>query len=389
VGIACPHRKVPLLRTRSRSIAVALALAGLSSATPASAAPSIGELRSRVAQIEAEVGAIDDQVEDAAENYNGAVFRLGEINRRITRNRDLLRRSTVRLKRSQDQLAERLRAAYVAPQPNTVQIILSSGSVSSALTGVDAMRRLGDRDATIVRSVSALRRQRIATQEQLRKDRGAAEKEVAARARQRAAVTQLLARRQAVLASAKGRLATMLAAEEARRRREAEELQRRARRIASTPTAPAATPERGSDGSRSGGRESGGGATSPSAPAPTVSGGGSAANAQAAQIALRYLGVPYRWGGASPGGGFDCSGLASYAYAQVGKSVPHYTGAIWAKFPRVSGALAPGDLVFFRGLGHMGIYIGGGNMVHAPRTGDVVKVTAMSSRRDYVGAVRP
>jgi cell wall-associated NlpC family hydrolase len=313
------------------------------------------------------------------------VFRLGEINRRITQNRALLRRSTVRLKRSQDQLAERLRSAYVTPQPNTLQIILSSGSVSSALTGVDAMRRLGDRDATIIRSVSALRRQRQATLSQLQKDRAGAETQVAARARQRAAVTQLLARRQAVLAGAKGRLATMLAAEEARKRREAEELQRRARQIASTPAAPQQNDDNGGGGS---GGSGGTGSTTPSAPAPTVSGGGSAANARAAQIALGYLGVPYRWGGASPSG-FDCSGLASYAYAKVGKSVPHYTGAIWAKFPKVSGSLAPGDLVFFRGLGHMGIYIGGGNMVHAPRTGDVVKITAMSSRRDFVGAVRP
>ena len=90
---------------------------------------------------------------------------------------------------------------------------------------------------------------------------------------------------------------------------------------------------------------------------------------------MQYLGVPYVWGGASPSG-FDCSGLASYAYAQIGKSVPHYTGAIWAAFPQVpSGQLQPGDLVFFNGLGHMGIYIGGGQFVHAPHTGDVVKVS--------------
>ena len=104
---------------------------------------------------------------------------------------------------------------------------------------------------------------------------------------------------------------------------------------------------------------------------------------------MQYLGVPYVWGGASPSG-FDCSGLASYAYAQIGKSVPHYTVAIWNAFPKVpSDQLQPGDLVFYRGLGHMGIYIGGGQYVHAPQTGDVVKVTSMSERSDYVGAVRP
>ena len=70
--------------------------------------------------------------------------------------------------------------------------------------------------------------------------------------------------------------------------------------------------------------------------------------------------------------------------------MPHYTVSIWNSFPKVpSGALEVGDLVFFRGLGHMGIYIGGGQYVNAPQTGDVVKVSSMSGRSDYVGAVRP
>jgi cell wall-associated NlpC family hydrolase len=112
-------------------------------------------------------------------------------------------------------------------------------------------------------------------------------------------------------------------------------------------------------------------------------------NAAAARLALGYQGVPYVWGGASPSG-FDCSGLASYVYARLGKSVPHYTGAIWGSFPQVpSDQLQPGDLVFFNGLAHMGIYIGNGQFVHAPHTGDVVRVANLSDRGDYVGAVRP
>ena len=104
---------------------------------------------------------------------------------------------------------------------------------------------------------------------------------------------------------------------------------------------------------------------------------------------MQYQGVPYVWGGASPSG-FDCSGLASYAYAQIGKSVPHYTYAIWSAFPQVPpGQYQPGDLVMLNGLGHMGIYIGDGMMVHAPSTGDVVRVVPMSSRSDLVGVVRP
>jgi cell wall-associated NlpC family hydrolase len=76
-------------------------------------------------------------------------------------------------------------------------------------------------------------------------------------------------------------------------------------------------------------------------------------------------------------------------YAQVGKSVPHYTGAIWSEFPKVpEGNLEAGDMVFFNGGGHMGIYIGSGQYVHAPHTGDVVRVANLGDRGDYMGAVR-
>ena len=88
-------------------------------------------------------------------------------------------------------------------------------------------------------------------------------------------------------------------------------------------------------------------------------------NATAARIALRYLGTPYSYGGASPAG-FDCSGLVAYAFGQVGTSLPHSSYALWDALPKVPRPrLQPGDLVFFNGLGHVGIYIGRGRYVHA------------------------
>ena len=103
----------------------------------------------------------------------------------------------------------------------------------------------------------------------------------------------------------------------------------------------------------------------------------STAGEAAANFALGQLGTPYVWGGAAPGG-FDCSGLVSWAYAQAGRGgLPHFTGALWNSGTHISSQsdLAPGDLVFFHGLGHVGMYIGGGNFVHAPHTGDVVKIS--------------
>ena len=109
-------------------------------------------------------------------------------------------------------------------------------------------------------------------------------------------------------------------------------------------------------------------------------------------IALSLLGKPYRWAAAGPNS-FDCSGLTMYVYSKVGVSLPHSSRAQYNCGVHISrNNLAPGDLVFFaRGsrISHVGIYIGGGNFVHAPQTGDVVKIQSLSSRSNYVGAVRP
>jgi cell wall-associated NlpC family hydrolase len=123
-------------------------------------------------------------------------------------------------------------------------------------------------------------------------------------------------------------------------------------------------------------------------PVPRPRPAGAARNARATRIALRHLGTPYVYGGGSPAG-FDCSGLVSYAYAQVGVPMAHNTNAIWGAFPKVGrDDLRVGDMVFFSGLGHMGIYVGRGRYVHSPRSGEVVEVAPMAERDDYVGAVR-
>jgi cell wall-associated NlpC family hydrolase len=110
-------------------------------------------------------------------------------------------------------------------------------------------------------------------------------------------------------------------------------------------------------------------------------------------IALQYLGTPYLWAGASPASGFDCSGLVQYAFAQLGISLPHNTVAQWNSPNVVSvpqNELQAGDLVFFNGLDHVGIYIGNGYFVDAPHTGSYVRIDSLSGwyAAKYDGAKR-
>ena len=115
----------------------------------------------------------------------------------------------------------------------------------------------------------------------------------------------------------------------------------------------------------------------------------SPAAALAVAEALRQLGKPYVFGTNGPDT-FDCSGLTQWAWARAGVGMDHYTVSQYNAFPHVGlDQLQPGDLVFFNiDLGHMGMYIGNGNIVQAPRTGDVVKISSLNGR-NVVGAVRP
>lgn len=100
---------------------------------------------------------------------------------------------------------------------------------------------------------------------------------------------------------------------------------------------------------------------------------------RAATIAVRMVGTPYRWGGESPESGFDCSGLIRWSYGRFGVDLPHNSAAlsdVGRPVPR--GMLRTGDVLVFSGLGHAGLYLGGGRMVHAPYSGKSVEVVSLA-----------
>ena len=97
------------------------------------------------------------------------------------------------------------------------------------------------------------------------------------------------------------------------------------------------------------------------------------------RFARRYLGVRYAYGGTSPASGFDCSGFTRFVYGHFGITLPHYSGGQFSAGRRISRAgLRPGDLVFFDGLVHVGLYVGNGLFIHAPHSGTRVSIDPLS-----------
>ena len=338
----------------------------------AGADPTLASKQAQANSVIAQIHQIDLEVERAAEAYNFANIKLDRIRQEQVENGVRLNVARKSLTRANRLLEERLVAIYTSADRSTaVDVLLGATSIEDLINRLDTVERVSDQDADVLRQVTSFRNQVRLREHKLKQAKAAQQRVVAERAAQRNAVEAKLRARQALLASVQNEIRQIQARERARQAA----LERQARaRLAATPAgAPSETLV----------AASGGGSSTP-APAPTHGG--------VVGIAMQYLGVPYVWGGASPSG-FDCSGFVMYVYAQVGVSLPHNAAAQYGYGSPVSRSeLAPGDIVFFDGLGHDGIYIGGGQFIHAPHTGDVVKISNLGDSwyaSTYVGARRP
>ena len=272
--------------------------------------------------------------------------------------------------------------------------MLGATSISDLIDRMEVADRVSSSEAGIVQNVADLRERLRDRRERLQKSLQAERALVAELQRKRMAIQSELDRRQSLLDSIRAEVVQLKAKERARERALA--AQARAR-IAAEQRAhlaqlararvdleqAAASPGTGAQNSEPAPSEEVAPTTSVS-PTPPLAVTASPTSAtpghpEVVPIALRYLGIPYQWGGASPATGFDCSGFVMYVFAQIGISLPHYAAAQYGMGVSVSRAqLQPGDLVFFDQLDHVGIYIGAGQFVHAPHTGDVVRVGSFS-----------
>jgi cell wall-associated NlpC family hydrolase len=339
-----------------------LALAAMPLAGPAVQAQSVESKQAEAAQVLAQIQSLDASLELKVEAYNAAQIELDKIAAEQRANERRLKIAKTNLGSAQGNLEQRLVELYKNGTTDLVEVLLGSSSLDEILDGIETADRVSDQDTQILDEVRRFKEEVKQREAQLADARAHQEQVVAERAAQKNAIQAQLAERQSLLASIKDQISELQARERAAQRRMESEARAR---LASQPS--------------------------------TSGGGGGGGNAPAAKyggvvgIAMQYLGIPYQWGGASPSTGFDCSGFVMFVYAQVGVSLPHNAAMMYGYGSPVSRSeLAPGDLVFFNGLGHMGIYIGGNQFIHSPHTGDVVKISSMTGwyASTYVGARR-
>ncbi len=350
--------------------------AGLLLAVTPAAADPIGSKREQALAIMAEMQQLDADVARAAEAWNYANIQLARIEQDLVSNKKHLVAARKSLVVAQGRIAERLRDLYVNDEGNsTLEVILGSRSLDDILARLDAIERVSSHDARILETVKRYRKEVETRRARLQEARSDQARIVAERAAERASIEQRLVEREQLLASVKDEIAQLQAEERARQVALAAQARARAQAQQLAAQLQQDSVQETYD---------------PSFATPTYDAEVPAARyAHVVPIALQYLGVPYVWGGSSPSTGFDCSGFIMYVFAQVGVSLPHHAASQWSYgVPVPYDQLAPGDLVFFSGLGHAGIYIGGGQFVHAPHTGDVVKISSMAEHGSYVGARR-
>jgi cell wall-associated NlpC family hydrolase len=350
-------------------------LAALIAAVPAFADPSISSKRAEAQRVMGEMNELDARLEQAVEQYNLANVKLDRIRKDQRMNAFELRVAQSNLKKSRRAIERRLVLLYTSEQSSTLEVVLGAKSLDEILNRIDNADRVSSLDSQVLKEVKTFQASVKLHKRKLAAAKAAQVRLVAERAAQRRAVEAKLVERRRLLSSIKGEIAQLLSAQRARELQMARVAQAR---LSSTQRESAQQAE---------GTVVGATAATPEGVtvAPPSQYGG------VVGVAMSYLGVPYVWGGSSPGG-FDCSGLVAYSYAKVGVSLPHSSYALYGVGVPVSkDQLQAGDLVFFDGLGHVGIYIGGGQFVHAPHTGDVVKVSSLGDSwyaSSYIGARR-
>jgi peptidoglycan DL-endopeptidase CwlO len=397
------RRVAPARRSLISAIVGVLALVITAAAFPASArAASIEDKRAKAAELAARLDDLRVRAEQLSEDLNESTVQLDQLNTRISDVRAQLVVNQAAAAKVQTRLDGWTLEAYVsASSSDDVFSVLDPGvSLDSAASLQGYLSLAVGNDSSAADDLAANAEDTVRLQGELDDQLAQQQLLQAAIEAKQTEVIAAVGETEQLLEQTKGELADLIAEAEARRaaaeQAAAEEAAQRraaderaasdAARAAESAGVAAPNPNQAPQPADGGGAKQSDPAPVYIPPPPPTSPGA----AGAVEAAMSVLGTRYRWAGDSPSEGFDCSGLITWAYSQVGRSLPHSSRALYAQLPKVSmNDIQPGDLLFYgRPIHHVGMYIGNGQMVHSPQTGDVVKVSSIH-RRDLVGATRP
>ncbi|MDQ6697474.1 MAG: C40 family peptidase [Actinomycetota bacterium] len=366
----------------------------------------IVDKRVEAKRIATRLATLREQVEILSEAYDDARIRLSDAESRVAAARLAVRRTNHEIARRRRDLAHYAVSAYTGgTDDGSLDLMLKGDTSDIGVREGYASAVVGDK-ADLVDSLRAAKADGDSTVADLRHVAKQAEDARADVLKERKAASAAVRGTQQVYDRVRGQLKSLVAAEQARQAAASQAravATARAAAVAVHTTAPSTTAGTAAPSARSIRatplRTKPAPAPTPPpppppAPAATPAPPAAAPVGQGAAVAIAaarsVLGVPYQWSGATPATGFDCSGLVMWAWGHGGKSLPHSSGAQYGMARKIPlSELQPGDLVFYGSpVHHVALYIGGGQIIHAPHTGSVVQVASMYYWDDLVGAGR-
>lgn len=355
---------MPTTIPRSISIAVvaiAIAVCSTFAAIPVAPGATLASKQAQARELDLQVKKLEFRYDDLQERYRGALYDLEQIQKDVSAAHIVVVATRADLSEAKGTLSTRAAAIYRGGNDSELTELVSSGSISDFFDRIETRERVGQQDSNILERVEALnvkveRKERLLKSAETRAAKATRKARVAKEKMQ-----SVLSDRQAKLDSVNSEIRSIMEAQRRAAEEAAARAAQRSRSLANPSEAARAT----------GAASSGGGGSIPLPP-------GSSAAAAAANYAMSKLGSPYVWAGSGPDV-FDCSGLVMWSFGKAGVSLPHSSYSLAGMGVDVPlSQLQVGDLVFPSHNGHVGIYVGGGSFVHAPNSGDVVKVTSMS-----------
>ncbi|KEH98305.1 NlpC/P60 family protein [Clostridium massiliodielmoense] len=350
--------------------------------------------QNKVDALNSKIESYDNQIGNLMREIESNKSKIRSLQNDINKSQKDIQKAKADIKEEQDLYDQRMRTMYMnGGIGGYLDVILGAENLGDLCQKVQAVKRISDLDKKIVKQLRDKQEDLQTKQDKLKTEQNKVvtlnktqEEKVKKCEQDKKAQASLDKEYQREVALYAGKLhsdqaqvnATMKAIEQMRQQAAA------AARVSSTPAV--------SRGSSSTSSKSTGSSSQASRPASRPSRGSVSAPASGNAIvsyAYNFIGTPYKWAANGPNS-FDCSGFTCYVYAHFGVGLPRTSGAQSGTGSYVSrDSLQPGDLVFFGSpVHHVGIYVGGGCYIHAPRTGDVVKVSSLSGRSDYSGARR-